>query len=56
MRDGEEEGGGSSLNLLIYWIFLENTMLLLDIDWILLDFIAFFWNIEGFYYFFKEMY
>ena len=35
---GGRVAGGSSLNLLIYWIFLENTMLLLNIDWILLDF------------------
>ena len=55
MRDGEEEGGGaSSLNLLSYLIFLENSMLLLGIDWILLDFINFVWNIEGFLSFFHR--
>ena len=27
-------GGGSSLNLLIYWIFLESSMPLFDIDFI----------------------
>ena len=48
VRDRE---GERSLNLLNYWVCFNDSMSLLDFDWMLLDFIGLDGNIKGLYYF-----